>query len=163
MRRSLLIPIVVIIAGCERTGPVGPPEVRYGQAECAHCGMIVSEERHAAAIVASMDGEQIDLIFDDLGCMIGYEADTKLPADARRYVHDFETRRWLSSDEARFLRDPEVHTPMGSSLIAFDAGTARAAGGLTYAEVGSIRRSTATSATAPTTSQAAGLPDASHP
>ncbi len=129
---ALVIAIFLIIAlasGCSRKPNDGPPQVRYGQDECALCGMIVNDARHAAALRAVVDGEQRDLLFDDVGDMIEYEQANPSTTAIRRYVHDFETRRWVDAAQARFVQDATVHTPMGSGILAFaDDTRARARG-----------------------------------
>jgi copper chaperone NosL len=119
---ALIIAIFLIIAlasGCSRKPNDGPPQVRYGQDECALCGMIVSDERHAAALRAVVDGQTRDLLFDDVGDMIEYEQENPAARAIRRYVHDFETRQWVDAAHAKFVQDEKVHTPMGSGILAF--------------------------------------------
>ena len=121
--------IIALVSGCTRKSEDGPPQVRYGQDECALCGMIVSDARHAAALRAVLDGETRDLLFDDVGDMIKYEQANPAAKPIRRYVHDFETRQWVDAAQARFVRDATVHTPMGSGIVAFaDEIRARARG-----------------------------------
>ena len=121
--------IIVLTSGCSRNPNDGPPQVRYGQDECALCGMIVSDERHAAALRTLIDGQTRDLLFDDVGDMIEYEQEKRAIKPIRRYVHDFETRQWVEAAQAKFVQDETVHTPMGSGILAFaDEARARARG-----------------------------------
>jgi len=133
---AAVVPIMLI--GCTQTVSDGPPEVRYGQTECAHCGMIVSEARFASAICASLEGEARELVYDDIRCMVLNERHVKMPTDARRYVHDFETSKWLKAEEARFIRDPQTMTPMGSGLLAFAPDSPRAVDGVPYSQIESL-------------------------
>src|SRR5690606_24886016 len=74
MKRLLAVAVAALtIVGCGSEPEDGLPEVRFGQAECAHCGMLVSDPRFAAAIVAEIDGRRQDLAFDDIGDMVRYE------------------------------------------------------------------------------------------
>jgi copper chaperone NosL len=121
--------VIALVSGCSRKPNDGPPEVRYGQDECALCGMIVSDERHAAAMRAVVDGETRDLLFDDVGDMIEYEQANPSAKPIRRYVHDFETRQRVDASHAKFVHDAKVHTPMGSGILAFaDESRARGRG-----------------------------------
>ncbi len=44
----------------------------------------------------------------------------------QRFVHDYETRKWLEASGATFVYAEAVHTPMGSGLAAFiDVAAAR--------------------------------------
>lgn len=135
MRRGLVIVSVVaaLLAGCGEEASDGPPEVRFGQAECVHCGMIVSDARTAAAIVALIDGKRWDLAFDDIGDMVAYEKQRENLRVLRRYVGDYATGQWVAVEDATVLRSSGLHTPMGSGIIGF---ADRAAAEQKQAEVG---------------------------
>jgi copper chaperone NosL len=106
--------------GCGQPETDGPPNVRYGQDECIHCGMILSEERHTAAIVHLVDGDRREsLLFDDIGDLIDYEIEHPELRIHRRYVHDLDTKQWLDASAAAIVHAPGLHTPMGSGLAAF--------------------------------------------
>lgn len=135
-----IVVLLIALSGCAQPRPEGPPQIRYGQAECAHCGMIVSDDRYASAICVTIDREYRELVYDDIRCMYLNDRKEKLPADARRYVHDAETRAWLKVDEARFIRDPETQTPMGSGILAFAATSPRATNGVTYDQIDTLSK-----------------------
>lgn len=114
--------------GCEKPETDGPPSVRYGQDECIHCGMILSEERHTAAIVHVVDGGRREsLLFDDIGDLIDYEVEHPELKVHRRYVHDLDTKQWLDASTAAIVHAPGLHTPMGSGLAAFASRESAAA------------------------------------
>ncbi|HWP40838.1 MAG TPA: nitrous oxide reductase accessory protein NosL [Tepidisphaeraceae bacterium] len=122
MRRLLawLALTVVTACGCSPQPADGPPRVRYGSDECVHCGMILSEERHAAAMrVTDADGTVRDLLFDDIGDMIAYQRAHPELKVIRRYVHDYQTLQWLDALQAYYLLSEQFHTPMGSGIVAF--------------------------------------------
>ena len=70
-RRTFLTGVLVgpiLLAGCGgESATAGPPEISYGRDTCHRCGMIVSDERYAAALVAT-DGTT--RVFDDIGEMV---------------------------------------------------------------------------------------------
>lgn len=110
---------LLVLASC--AGPAGhqPPDMQYGLDECAHCRMIVSEPRHAAAVVFG-DGVPADgrtLRFDDLGCLMSHLAESPDAADARVWVHDADGR-WLDGREALYRHLPDETTPMGYGFVA---------------------------------------------
>lgn len=119
--RQILLSLLVCsaVAGCGNEPSEGPPDVQYGHAECTNCGMIVTNERYAAAAVLPIGEPNRELIFDDINCLIEFERSRPLSANARRYVHDASSLKWLRAEEAQYVRDPAVHTPMGSGLQAF--------------------------------------------
>ncbi|MFT3788362.1 MAG: nitrous oxide reductase accessory protein NosL [Tepidisphaeraceae bacterium] len=121
MKRLLLI--ATLLVGCTPAPREGPPTIDLGKSECAHCGMIVSEERYAAGMAgAKVDDETKDLLFDDIGCMVKYtRAHGDVAKSARLYVHDADSKAWVEANAARFTRDPSTHTPMGSGIIGHDS------------------------------------------
>jgi copper chaperone NosL len=134
-RHFLTICATLFIAGCGEQLADGPPAVRYGQDECAHCGMIVTDERHAAAITTvAGDGTSDYLAFDDIGDLIDYEREHPELKVHRRYVHDLKSKSWVEASAATIVHSPELHTPMGSGLAAF-ATPAAASGGIAGAKV----------------------------
>jgi hypothetical protein len=113
--------IALLTGGCGNHVPPGPPIIHYGQDACAGCGMIISDERFASALVISTTDAPA-LLFDDIGCMLRYEHDQ--PAlSVQRFFHDAETRKWIDESHAA-LHKSGRNTPMGSGLIALtvDAG-----------------------------------------
>jgi len=125
------------LGGCGGEPSLKPPVVHYGQAVCHVCGMIVSDERFAAAMVTIEDGRRREYVLDDVGEL----GDLSPPpgAPCRRYVHDMQSLEWIDAHEAHYLRSGDLHTPMGTGVGAFatleDAEAARASRGgevLTY-------------------------------
>ena len=123
MKTSLVVLAMVlcvcVLGGCKPPPTDGPPQVRYGQDSCIHCGMIISDERFAAATVATVDGASRHLLFDDIGDMLAYERKHPEIQVQRRYVHDHATREWLNAAAAIYLKADGLHTPMGSGIAAF--------------------------------------------
>jgi copper chaperone NosL len=106
-----------------------PPDIRYGEDVCDHCGMIISEARFAAGYITA-EGETRR--FDDIGNMVAYHLEMGENV-AVFWVHDYETAVWLPADEATLAYVEGLITPMGSGLVAFAdpdaAAEAVAAGG----------------------------------
>lgn len=104
----------LLLAGCH--GPDGsrPPSIRYGEESCAHCRMIISDERFASAL-ARKDGEVLK--FDDVGCMVLHEREANAPA-VSRWVRDYTSDGWLPGHDAIFVYSREIASPMGHGLAA---------------------------------------------
>ncbi len=120
-----------LLVGCgQAVNTDEPPEIAYGQDVCERCGMIISEEKFAAAYWTA-GGEARR--FDDIGGMIAY--DTENSEDVVSYwVHDFGTGEWMRAEEGVFLLDSSLMTPMGFGIAAFtDEEQARA---LAYGQEG---------------------------
>ena len=107
--------------------PLAPPEVVYGEDVCDHCGMILSEERFAAATIVEIDGQVEPRLFDDIGDMVAYHAANGDLVVRRWYVHDHDSVAWIDAATAHYVRAEGIRTPMGSGLAAFgDAARAKA-------------------------------------
>lgn len=107
------------VTGCSRTEDLGPPAILYGQQECEHCRMMITDERFAAGLVASQpDGRFVRLGFDDVNCLFDYQrANAELTIRAR-YVHDVNTRHWLNAQDAVYVISDSLPTPMASGVAA---------------------------------------------
>jgi copper chaperone NosL len=87
--------------------------------------MAISEKRFASELITE-DGEVYK--FDDIGCMLRSRESRVSPASvAAAFVVDFETREWLKSEEAHFVKSAEFKTPMSGNAVAFRTSTAAAA------------------------------------
>ena len=120
---ALISGAVLFSTGCSRRPQaIAPPDVHYGQTDCAGCGMTVSDERYAAALVTrTPDGEQVARVFDDIGCMVEYERGHPEVGVLAHYVKDYETHQWLPADRASYVRGDQIHSPMGFGLLAAES------------------------------------------
>ncbi len=110
-RLPLLAALTVAAFGC---GGDGPPNVRYGQEECAHCRMIVNDDRYAAAAVTA-EGDAHK--FDEICCLIDYLAEH--PAEVKGlWVRGYQSGQWHDARQAAYAFGPKLQTPMGSGLAA---------------------------------------------
>ena len=92
-----------------------PPKIAYGQDVCERCGMIITEEKFAAAYWTE-GGEARR--FDDIGGMLAYI--TEESEDVASYwVHDFATSEWIHAENAHYVVDSDLMTPMGFGIAAF--------------------------------------------
>ncbi len=121
--RWLLVGTVAVSLACSGPSKLEPPEILYGEDLCARCGMIVSEERFAAAALVRDDVGLVPRLYDDIGCMIAAE----LGPTAKRWVHEFRTLAWIDAEQASYARPEGLVTPMLSGLAAFSSAEAAAA------------------------------------
>jgi len=103
-----------ILGGCS-VDPGRPPSIRYGEEACAHCRMIISDDRFAAALVTK-GGETMK--FDDIGCLVDHEAGQRSPPATTYWVRDFAGGDWLDARAATYVQSAKVHSPMGYGLTA---------------------------------------------
>lgn len=125
-QRSLVLMTMVFIlllAACGGSGgdPNTPPSIVYGEDVCAHCGMIISDERFAAGLVLETESNYYEhLIFDDIGDMVAYVQETGIEAQVvSAFVHDYHSRAWIDATKAHYVKASGSQTPMGSGLLAF--------------------------------------------
>ncbi|MDX1416107.1 MAG: nitrous oxide reductase accessory protein NosL [Candidatus Promineifilaceae bacterium] len=108
--------LLLLLIGCSQAANTDePPKIVYGQDVCERCGMLISEENFAAAYWTK-DGEA--RLFDDIGGMIAYNTESSEDV-ASYWVHDFETGEWLRAEDATYLLDSDLMTPMGFGIAAF--------------------------------------------
>ena len=121
MIRWMLLVLAVValfaVSGCGKPEGLGPPEIRLGQDTCHECGMAITDERYAAAVVVDQDGVVERFLFDDAGEMLSFAAPAGKPA--RWYVRDAATRQWVEAGAATFVKAEKLETPMGSGIAAY--------------------------------------------
>jgi copper chaperone NosL len=120
MRRSLFFVVtvlfVLLLAGCGQAANTDePPKIVYGQDICDRCGMIINEEAFAAAYWTKGGEERR---FDDIGGMMAYIVEEAEDV-ASYWVHDYADGEWIRAEEATFVLDQNLKTPMGFGIAAF--------------------------------------------
>jgi copper chaperone NosL len=112
--------LAIVLGGCgAKEPPLAPPEIVYGEDVCDQCGMIISEERFAAATLVEADGTVEPRRFDDIGELMDYAGAHPELTVVRWYVHDYDTLEWLEGPAATYVRAADLRTPMGYGLAAF--------------------------------------------
>jgi nitrous oxide reductase accessory protein NosL len=110
---------LLFVAGCGQPEDSGPPEIHFGQDTCNACGMIIEDERYAAAIVTTAPTGLVEKhVFDDIGEMLEFTP----PANSKtlhRYVRDASTKQWIDADNATLVKLHDLTTPMGSGIAAY--------------------------------------------
>lgn len=136
------------LTACRRAELSGPPTLRIGHDECAECGMLLSEDRCAGAMLVDTSSGRAHLVFDDIGCLLDYRDAEGHPAPIEAFVKDYGDRTWLPAANAWFVvGGPDApQTPMGSGIVAFgskeaaDAQKARSGGKVVdYAHLAAAR------------------------
>ena len=117
-----LLMTFLLLAACSQTVDTdSPPQFIYGEDVCDRCQMIISEARYAAAYwTAAGEARR----FDDVGGMFAHYEETG-EAVASFWVHDFGTAAWLRAEDAYFVVDAALETPMGFGVVT--CATAEAA------------------------------------
>ena len=116
----LLLSLAACGGGADTTQP---PEILYGQDVCDECDMIISEEKFAEAYwTAAGEARR----FDDVGEMLVFMAENP-EVTASVWVHDVNSAAWLLAEDAWFVMNSGLRTPMGTGIaVTVDEQAARA-------------------------------------
>jgi copper chaperone NosL len=118
----LLTLLILLLAACggAQIDPNTPPEIVYGEDVCARCGMIISDDRFAAALVVEKAANDYEyLSFDDAGEMFAFASeDNGQSKIVSWFVHDYNSREWLDATAAWFVVADSLQTPMGFGVAA---------------------------------------------
>jgi copper chaperone NosL len=125
--RAVILAFALLSTACGAHTP-GPPEIVVDRTMCSHCGMFVSEPSYAAAYrVRGQDPR----IFDDIGCLLdALGRETTAPIDV--WLQDATGRGWLDADEAAFVVNANVSTPMSGGVLAYADAAAAAHAAATH-------------------------------
>ncbi len=115
-----IVAAALSLTACSREDD-GPPAIRLGDSTCAHCNMIISDERFATATVVESDRGPEPLLFDDFICQLDYEKAHPDIAVVTRWSHDYNTQTWFPTADAFFVRSDQIRAPMASHLAAFES------------------------------------------
>lgn len=114
--KLILTIIFLILVSCGNDTEFKPMNIHYGQDICERCKMIISEEKFSSQLISN-SGEVYN--FDDIGGMILYLSENNInPETVKIYVKDFNTKKWLNSDEAFYIMTENIKTPMNYGIIA---------------------------------------------
>ena len=103
------------LVGCQ--SPNFQPVEIVTEDMCSYCRMAITEKRYAAQFLDE-DGQAFK--FDDVACMMNYlKAKKDQVPVSHYYVVDFDSKQWITVNEAWFVRSQEFKTPMGGGTLAF--------------------------------------------
>ncbi len=115
-----LIPVALVVAGCDQQTELVPPKIQYGMETCADCKMIINDAHYAAALAwRTGPGSPAQVSsFDDIGCLLSWRQHHPEVQVAATWVKDVNTAQWLDATSAIFLKSDQFSTPMGSGIVA---------------------------------------------
>lgn len=118
MKRNLLrlmgLTVLMLLAACGND-EVQPVDINAATDTCEVCNMQVANNQHATQIVLE-NGKS--MVFDDIGCMYDWISNNQ---DEKRtaFVRDYQDKEWILVDEATYVYNPSVKTPMAYNVISF--------------------------------------------
>jgi copper chaperone NosL len=115
IQNMLLVAMVLtLLAACQ----VEPKPIAYGEVNCAHCHMTVSDNRYGAELV---NDKGKPFYFDSAECLAVYLNQNPELAEKAAYVlvTDFtRPNELIDARSANFLQSKELPSPMGMYLTA---------------------------------------------
>lgn len=93
-----------------------PEDINPDVDSCDVCGMAIADDEHATQIILKNDRS---LKFDDIGDMFVWIEENGEDDIGAKYVRDYHTMDWVILEEASFVYDKEIDTPMGFGVISF--------------------------------------------
>jgi len=84
---------------------------------CEICGMAIADDQHATQIV--LKNERV-LKFDDLGDLYVWLDENGDDDVGAKFVRDFVSIEWIQLEDATFVYDEDIATPMGFGVISFE-------------------------------------------
>lgn len=116
----LMLGFVILAVSCVQQSPEA---IRYGEDQCAHCRMTVSDMRFGTQIFTKK-GRTYH--FDDLKCMVGFVQSGNISQEqvAGYYLPDYSNENKLFPAETMFLLKSEsLKSPMRGDIAAFASQT----------------------------------------
>ena len=110
-----LIAFVFILAACGNK-EVEPVAINDATDTCEVCNMAVVDNQHATQIVLE-NGKSI--VFDDVGCMYEWLEGNPNETIAAEFVRDYNDKEWVLVDDATYVYNQSVKTPMAYNVISF--------------------------------------------
>jgi copper chaperone NosL len=122
LRRLVLVfAVPFVLAACA----AAPEPVHWGVEACAHCQMVISDERFAGQVV---DRRGKTYKFDAIECMAGFLNEGAVSGDDVHSVWVADgPDGWVEAGTATFVHSPSVRTPMGGGFTAHVTPSAAAA------------------------------------
>lgn len=91
-----------------------PVDFAWGQVECPGCRMTIRDPHYAAQVIEPGGRAHH---FDDIGCAILWVRPKPWRKEARIWVNDVKTFKWIDAKKASWIY-PDPKTPMGYGFAA---------------------------------------------
>lgn len=108
---------IVMSAGLVGCGSDPKPVAVDEQVDkCAVCNMAVKNDQFAVELLQK-NGKSLK--FDDLGCLFQWTTQNGVDQVEAQFVRDYKTQEWVKLDEATYIFDKNIKTPMAYNVISF--------------------------------------------
>ncbi|MCC5800803.1 nitrous oxide reductase accessory protein NosL [Rossellomorea vietnamensis] len=93
-----------------------PRDIDEDTDKCEICSMSVMDNQFATQLLTT---EGKTYVFDDIGCMYSWMKVNPDETDIS-FVRDYKTEDWIQSEDAYYVYDKNVKTPMAYNVISFE-------------------------------------------
>jgi|GEM_PF-584945 len=123
--RLAIFAVAFVVAGCA----AGPVPIAYDQDGCDFCRMQISDPRYGAELITRTGKVHK---FDSIECLASFYSSLRDSASVRSlWVSDYrKPGTFVPAREALFIHHAGPGSPMGRGLLALQAGSEAAAGGV---------------------------------
>ncbi|MFS0725989.1 nitrous oxide reductase accessory protein NosL [Paenibacillus sp. 1P07SE] len=107
---------MLLVAACG--GPSYEPQpVNEATDRCAICNMAIKDDEFATQIITK-DGQSLK--FDDIGCMHKWKTEYGTETVGAEFVRDYTNSKWLKYEDAYYVYDADIQTPMAYGIVSFE-------------------------------------------
>jgi copper chaperone NosL len=113
---KILCIVLIIFVSCS----VDKTDIKYGEEVCSHCHMVIMDGRYGAELVTNK-GKAYK--FDAMECLINYKlSNPEVAQDLNSEWTNIYTDKnnLYNASNCVYLRSPELSSPMGAYLNAFE-------------------------------------------
>jgi len=107
--------LLLFITGCGLK-EIKPRAIDEKNDKCVQCHMSVVDDQFATQLTLE-NGKTYT--FDDIGCMVKWTRENKAENVAAQFVRDYESKEWILLENATYVYDQEIKTPMAYNVISF--------------------------------------------
>ncbi|WP_020619788.1 nitrous oxide reductase accessory protein NosL [Paenibacillus daejeonensis] len=113
---AVLLLTMVLAAACG--GPSYEPHpIDEATDRCAICNMAIKDDEFATQIITK-DGQSLK--FDDIGCMNEWKTEYGTDTVGAEFVRDYTNSKWLKYEDAYYVYDATIQTPMAYGIVSFE-------------------------------------------
>ncbi|MEW9052592.1 MAG: nitrous oxide reductase accessory protein NosL [Neobacillus sp.] len=110
-----MIGFIFILAACGNA-EVQPVDINEATDTCEVCNMAVVNNQYATQIILE-NGKS--MVFDDVGCMYEWILSNENEEMKAQFVRDYHDKEWLLVDDATYVYNQSIKTPMAYNVISF--------------------------------------------
>lgn len=112
-----IIVISLLAAACGQA-EYEPHPINEETDRCVICNMAIKDDQFATQIITK---DKQPLKFDDIGCMYDWIAQNGTETIGVAFVRDYHSKVWLKLEEAYFVYDASIQTPMAYGVVSFES------------------------------------------